>query len=373
MSVTRYPTVLFRVDASLDIGTGHVMRCLTLADALRERGADCRFICREHPGNLLHLIRERGYTAHGLPVDCGEPTAGEGVNRPQSPHAAWLGTDWKRDAEQTRAVLGGSPVDWLVVDHYALDGRWESTMRQICRRLMVIDDLADRVHECDLLLDQNLGRLADDYSGLVPGECELLVGPKYALLRPEFASLREYSLKRRVEPQLKRLLISLGGVDKNNVTADVLEAIRACTLPEAFRITIVMGPHAPWLEQVRATAGQLPWETEVLVDVRNMAELMAESDLAIGAAGSTSWERCTMGLPTLLLVLARNQVEVTGYLSKAGAAECLDYGARLQRQLCEQLASLAVGSEGLAEFSRKARSVCDGAGASRVVGKLQVI
>lgn len=354
------PTVLFRVDASLDIGTGHVMRCLTLADALRERGTVCRFVCREHPGNLLHLIRERGYTAHGLPMDCGESLAGEDVNGSQPPHAAWLGTDWKPDAEQTCAVLGGSPVEWLVVDHYALDGRWESTMRQNCRRLMVIDDLADRVHDCDLLLDQNLGRLADDYSGLVPEECEVLVGPKYALLRPEFASFREYSLKRRVEPQLKRLLISLGGVDKNNVTADVLEAIRACTLPEACRITIVMGPHAPWLDQVRATAGQLPWETEVLVDVRNMAELMAESDLAIGAAGSTSWERCCLGLPSLILVLAENQRSIAMALHSAGAGIAIGTSVDLGT-LSEHWASI-VDPTALAETAAAAFRLTEGKG-----------
>lgn len=360
MTDTRYPTILFRVDASLDIGTGHVMRCLTLADVLRERGADCRFVCREQPGNLLQLIRERGYTTHGLLVDCGESPAGEDVNGPHPSHADWLGTDWKCDAEQTRAAVGESAVEWLVVDHYALDRRWESTMRPVCRRLMVIDDLADRVHDCDLLLDQNLGRKPKDYAELVPGECELLVGPKYALLRPEFAALRKYSLRRRATPRLKRLLISLGGVDKDNVTGEVLDALNGCRLPEDCRITVVMGPHAPWLEQVKSTAGRMPWDTEVLVGVRNMAELMANSDLAIGAGGSTSWERCCLGLPSLILVLAENQRSIAMALHSVGAGIAIGTSIDLGT-LSDHWASI-VDPTALAETAAAAFRLTEGKG-----------
>ena len=206
--------IIFRTDASLDIGTGHFMRCLTLADALRERGAECRFVCREHAGNLLDVIRQRGFEAYGLPLG-DAVTAKSDVSDNLLPlHAAWLGADWASDAEQTLAAIGDTKFDWLIVDHYALDARWEHRLRCSCHRLMVIDDLADRVHDCDLLLDQNLGRTAADYKERVPATCTVLAGAQYALLRPEFAALRAYSLERRAHPKLKRLLITMGGVEQ---------------------------------------------------------------------------------------------------------------------------------------------------------------
>lgn len=307
--------IIFRSDASLQIGTGHIMRCLTLADALRERGTQCSFICREHPGNLINLIRSKGFSVHELKFDQ------DRVGRDSSPsHSAWLGDAWKNDADLTIVGVGHKVVDWLIVDHYALDRRWESSMRSHCRRLMVIDDLADRSHDCDLLLDQNFGRTSKDYGSLLNMDSLTLIGPHYALLRPEFSTLRPQSLARRkTDPQLKNLLITMGGVDKNNTTGKVLDALKICILSPDLLITIVMGPHAPWLEYVRAQASQMPWSTRVLVGVENMAQLMVESDLAIAAAGSTSWEYCCMGLPTIQVALAANQVPVAYALGKAGA------------------------------------------------------
>jgi len=150
--------IAFRTDASSQIGTGHAMRCLTLADALREQDAECQFVCREHEGHLMGYIRSRGHDTHALPR-----------TRPSSSfesdlaHASWLGVDWQTDAAQTRQALGNAALDWLIVDHYALDRPWESALRSSCKRIMVIDDLADRQHDCDLLLDQNYGSSAERY------------------------------------------------------------------------------------------------------------------------------------------------------------------------------------------------------------------
>lgn len=329
--------VVFRTDASLDIGTGHVTRCLTLAEALREQGADCHFICREHPGNLLHEICQRGFKVHALPV--GEHRAPR--DDMQFPaYADWLGADWTTDAAQTKAEVGKTAVDWLIVDHYALGAPWETTLRPWVNRIMVIDDLADRAHDCDLLLDQNFGRQAEEYVNLVPAGCPQLIGPQYALLRPEFATLRSYSLTRRVDGTLNRLLISMGGVDKGNATGKVLSALRNCILPENLNVTVVMGPHAPWLAQVREQARQLPWATKVEINVRNMAQFMADSDLAIGAAGTTAWERCCLGLPTLVIVLADNQREGAAALEAAGCVVRLADDDTLDRTLPEGLAQL---------------------------------
>lgn len=211
-----------------------------------------------------------------------------------------------------------------MVDHYALDRQWERTLRPHCERLMVIDDLADRSHECDVLLDQNLGRAASDYAGLVPTEARVLAGPMHALLRREFSALRDGSLARRqASTGARHILISMGGVDQPNATARALVALRAAGLPEDSRMTVVMGPHAPWLADVLAVAGIMQWPTEVLTNVTDMASLMAASDLAIGAAGTTSWERCCLGLPALIVVLADNQRDAARALEHEGAAVAL--------------------------------------------------
>ena len=352
----------FRADASLQIGSGHVMRCLTLADALRERGASSTFVCRPHPGHLLALIEQRGHQALALP----ELQEGAQPNLKGTAHAHWLGTGWATDAQDTQQALsahtGGQPVDWLVVDHYALDARWEEALRQQAKRIMVIDDLADRPHACDLLLDQNLGRKEADYGGLLKSKTTTLIGPQYALLRPEFAAQRAQSLARRqIKPQLCRLLVTMGGVDKDNATGQVLAALQSCNLPADLRMTVVMGLHAPWLAQVQAQAAQMPWPTEVLVGVNNMAQLMAESDLCIGAAGSTSWERCCLGVPTLMLVLAANQIEAARTIESNNAAWTLAMSDDFPKSLTQSLTKLSDGSV-LMATSLAASSICDGGG-----------
>jgi UDP-2,4-diacetamido-2,4,6-trideoxy-beta-L-altropyranose hydrolase len=363
MNALAQPRIAFRTDASLQIGTGHVMRCLTLADALREKGARCTFVCRPHSGHLLDMIDHRGHHAVAL------PSLATTTNRmPADPvHAAWLGSDWQTDAQQTREALGAQCVDWLVVDHYALDQRWEQVLRPYCQNLMVIDDLADRMHDCDALLDQNLGRSPQDYDGLLKPHAATYIGPQYALLRPEFAHLRSQSLARRVEPQLKHLLITMGGVDKDNATGQVLQALTACHLPSDLRITVVMGPHAPWLAEVKQQSAQMPWPTEVLVAVSYMAQLMVDGDLCIGAAGATSWERCCLGLPTIICVLAANQREIAASLESVGAALALDVQ---QLGMQTKLSDLMVDQNKLHRLGKCAAEVADGLGAERITTML---
>ena len=367
-------SVVFRVDASLEIGTGHVMRCLTLADALSDEDTICTFITRLHDGNLIDVIQRRGYVVHVL------STADEGnlglkgdYTQDTSSFTApyhWLGATQIQDAEMCIPHLVALQPDWLISDHYALDAVWDLALAPYYRKLMVIDDLADRRHECDLLLDQTYGRDPEDYRDLVPDRCRLLCGSEYALLRPEFAALRAQSLARRAATwQLKHLLISLGGVDRDNVTGKVLRALRTSALPSDCRISVVLGPTAPWFLDVQNEARKMPWSTEVLVDVREMAKLMAESDLAIGAAGSTSWERCCLGLPSLVLVLAKNQLPGAVELQKVGAAVVVE----TQQQITIFLKRLQVEdsvTEILTKLSEVAASVADGKGCQRTVKHL---
>ena len=363
--------VVFRTDASLQIGTGHVMRCLTLADALRQRGASCTFVCRQHPGQLLALIAQRGHKALASP---GQQNGAQ-PNHNGTAHGHWLGTDWSTDAQDTQQALsdhtGGQPIDWLVVDHYSLDARWEEALRPQAKRIMVIDDLADRSHACDLLLDQTFGRQAPDYIPLVTDGCTLLCGSKYALLRPEFAALRKYSLRRREKPILKEFLINMGGVDKDNFTGAVLRSLQDCLLPEDCRLTVVMGQTAPWLKNVQDLSRQMPWPTQVLVGVDNIAQLMADSDLAIGAAGATSWERCCLGVPSIMLVVAENQLKVAKSLEEAGAALLCLTDQALSGQLAVQLGSLCSDIELVTLLSKAAAKVTNGTGTGAVLARME--
>jgi UDP-2,4-diacetamido-2,4,6-trideoxy-beta-L-altropyranose hydrolase len=352
--------IAFRTDASLQIGTGHVMRCLTLADGLRERGARSIFICRPHAGHLLDLIKQRGHTALAL------APAEHLLTAPADPqHAHWLGTSWYSDAAQTLDVLGDQVLDWLVVDHYAIDWRWEDAMRPCTRRILAIDDLADRPHACDMLLDQNLGRQAEHYGGLLKRHTQTLIGPEFALLRPEFAQWRKHSLQRRENPQLKNLLITMGGVDQSNATGQVLEALNRCDLPVDLSVTVVMGPCAPWLAQVQARAAVMPRPTQVLAGVSNMAQLMAESDLCIGAAGGSVWERCALGLPTLVLILAANQHSSAMALQSHKAAWVAADAQQLMAQM-SVLFNKETQTAALQKMSQAAAKLATGNGASQV-------
>lgn len=358
--------VVFRADASVAIGSGHIMRCLTLAAVLRQQGHDCHFVCREHPGHLLDVIAKQGFSVAILPASDRLPEI-----HPTA-HAAWLGSTQQQDAAACIPILQAAACDWLVVDHYALDATWEQALRPHCRRIMVIDDLADRTHDCDVLLDQTLGRSAQDYAAWVPATCRLLTGSQYALLRPEFAQWRTQSLqyRRAHSGGLQQLFINMGGVDKDNHTGRVLAALAAAAhrLPENMSLTVVMGATAPHLAAVQQQAQTLPWPVAVRVNAHNMAELMSQADLAIGAAGSSAWERCCLGLPSVMVVLADNQHSIAHQLQAAGAADWLDADSPHFDQ--ELVAVLQADAASRAKRSRRAAALVDGEGAARVAAAI---
>ena len=363
MALLRKPDALtdFRVDASIEIGTGHVMRCLTLAEALSDLGVRCRFICRPHDGNMLDEIAARGFETIALPpLRSDSATTGSSFS-----HAHWLATTAERDAQETKDAICANPPDWMVVDHYGIDRTWEVMVHSVGIKVLVIDDLADRPHHCDALLDHGLDRDVAEYSLLVPRKTKCFFGPQYALLRPEFAEMRAANLARRQSPSLNRLLISMGGVDKDNATGRVLAAMAGNAWAEASEVTVVMGPRAPSLKEVRAQAAAMPGRVEVLVGTTRMAELMHKADLAIGGAGTTSWERCCLGLPSIVLVLADNQKKVAASLARAGAV----FVAKTMSDVAAYLArhhSTPAALGDIAEMSRNAARITDGRGATKV-------
>jgi len=296
--------IIFRTDASMKIGTGHIMRCLTLADRLRAKGAEIAFINRALPGNLSHFVKSNGYKVYQLPC------ADEKFDN--------AGISWETDAEQTASFLSKQKLlaDWLIVDQYDLDKNWELKVRPYVKKIMVIDDLADRPHDCDLLLDQNFYiNLNHRYEGLVPNHCQKLLGPRYLLLRPEFGEARK-NLRER-HGSVKRIFIFFGGSDASNQTLKALKAIRLLDRGD-IGIDVVVGSSNRHQEQIKRLCGTMPGAT-FYCQVKNMAQLMLNADLAIGAGGTTTWERCYLGLPTITIITAPNQAEMTAAVAAAGA------------------------------------------------------
>lgn len=359
--------VVFRTDASIQIGTGHIMRCLTLADEMARQGHECLFICREHLGHLGHLVVGKNHKLILLPTLTDTP-----LQRHRSPaddYTSWLGALWQEDARQTLDAISPLNPDWLIVDHYALDSEWESTLSSAVKKIMVIDDLANRPHECALMLDQNLGCVTSDYDGLLPGKCQRLIGPRYALLRPEFAALREQSLKRRKNPEIKRILISFGGVDRDNVTGQILTALSRSSLPDGTALDIIMGVSAPHSNEVRQQAAELRFKATVSVNVQDMAQRMCQADLSIGAVGSTSWERCCLGLPSILVVLAENQRSAAEALKNSGAVIIPKSGMAVRAEL-ESLLSSPNTERKLIRMTELGSAMVQGDGCKKVVKKL---
>ena len=355
-------TIVFRVDASILIGTGHVMRCLTLANCFNTLGYSCTFICRSHKGHLGDLILSEGHQLRLLANN--ERDANDMCLAPWNNHSNWLGVHWSLDAQQSKEIVENLEPQWLIVDHYALDSFWEAEIRPLVKKIMVIDDLSDRNHDCDLLLDQTFNRQKQDYLEKVPSHCVLLCGAQYSLLRAEFSEWRETSLRHRESSGLNLILVNLGGVDKDDFTSRVLLGLRCCDLPKTTKIIVVMGRTAPWKSKVTSIASLMPWETEVKIDVSSMAELMAESDLAIGAAGATTWERCALGLPSIQVVIADNQRLIAKSLFAVGAVKILENFSELPYLIYS-------AEEWMPSISKNCRTITDGFGVNRVVPYLK--
>lgn len=331
--------IAIRTDASVEIGVGHAVRCLTLASALRELGAQVTF--------ALGGSHSAGHT---LVANAGFPI---------------------QNVEKTHAPLKGQ-WDWAVIDHYDLDRRWEERARLFAQRVFVIDDLANRPHACDVLLDQNLFEaMGERYAKLVHPSCEQLYGPKFALIRPEFQTARAH-LKKRAGKRVDRVLVSYGGTDPYNATVRVLDAL--ARLPSCpFAIDVVIGSSNPHREEVAAKCALLK-TAHLIVQSEKMAALMADSDLALGAAGSSTWERACLGLPTLTLSLTPSQEEIAQAVVSVGAAAHMGKFQELSSGDIARAIERAVSDGPLrAQMEERALALVDGEGATRVAKRLMAL
>lgn len=359
--------VAFRVDAGPVIGTGHLARCRVLAGTLRrEASAETLFLCRGLPGEFVGDLRRDGFDVFPLAV------SGAGAPDPDGPpHRDWLAVTQQADADGTAAAMserGWSGADWLVVDHYALDARWERSMRSRARRILAIDDLADRDHDVDLLLDQNLredGGAA--YAGRLRPDARRLLGPRYALLREEFARVAANPAFR---DEARRVFVCFGGSDAGNATTAALQALEHPSLGH-LRVDVVIGRAHPAREALEQRT-QRERRFRLHIDPPAVAPLMHEADVAIGGGGVMTWERCAAGLPAIAWPIAANQRSVLGAAAAAGAILLVDDGTwRSAERLAAQIAVLAGDAgrrRGMAEAGRR---LCDGLGASRVYGAMR--
>lgn len=348
------PVVAVRADSSHQIGSGHVTRCLTLADELRQRGKDVFFICCELPGNISTLIENRGYGVLRFePAPTGQMAA------------------WEYDAQQTGFILTKQswwPV-WLIVDHYALDHKWESKIRSWVSKIMVIDDLANRPHDCDLLLDQTFGQDRERYEGLISERCQALCGTSYTLLRPEFAQIRNSGSQYDRLDEKPVIHVFFGRMDHANYTARFARLL--LTEFRRVKIKILVGSGYQGTGELRELSkdfgGRIRWDQEVT----NVAAHMAECTLAFGAPGMATWERACLGLPAAYLAVAENQAVILESLSKKGFCYYLGSAESISDQ--ELVYRFGEFLDNMRQL-RSIREVClanvDGKGTERVVATL---
>jgi UDP-2,4-diacetamido-2,4,6-trideoxy-beta-L-altropyranose hydrolase len=341
---------IFRVDASRDIGSGHVMRCLSLADCLAALGNRCAFLCRPAPGDLVSEIERRGHTVIRMPSM---------ADRPALPEAG--------DARASVEGLAGLAVDWLVVDHYGLGIEWEHAVGTCAQNLLAIDDIG-RDHECSLLLDQNFPNPMHACYRRSLSEAKLLIGPQYALLRADFAASRSAALQRRTGT-LVRILVSMGGSDPSNATAKALAGLESAWQP-GWHVDVIIGASNPHRESIESICARLPAAT-LYVQTSKMAQLMTAADCAIGAGGSTTWERCCLGLPSLVSILSNDQTAIATAVAQAGAQSLVGRDQEVSVADYSREVS-ALSPARLLAMSAAAARICDGLGARRVAEQLQM-
>jgi UDP-2,4-diacetamido-2,4,6-trideoxy-beta-L-altropyranose hydrolase len=350
--------VVIRTDSSNSIGFGHVIRCLTLADALSSLGATIEFVARAHHGNLNKHIESRGYKVHSLSV-----IAEFDLQTSLKGYEKWLGVKQEVDAVETIKALAGGKIDWLIVDHYALDQTWEEIVGLNAVHTLVIDDIANRYHKCNCLLDQNYEN-KNRYLKWVNKECALLLGPSFALLRPEYALFRKNSRKKTIS----RVMVFFGGVDLDDLTG---EALRALSLPDLDNLDVDIVVSANYerreiLDELAMARGRV-----VIHDsLPHLAELMSIADIAIGAGGVANWERMCLGLPGLVVTVANNQIPISKELHEKGAIRWLGSKKDVNSEVIRDALLSEINSPYYAERINTAYSLCDGKGVKRVVKTL---
>ena len=332
---------ILRTDASVELGNGHIIRCLALADALASGDWLCLFAVGPETLTVFPAIQDTDHSV--LLVECDEEEEPGFI---------------QKSLEQ--------PCALLVVDHYQRDARFEAACRTWAGGIAVIDDLSDRRHECDVLLDQNQLRAEEVYRSLIPSEAIVLAGPDYAMLRQQFFSLKYEALKKfNQADQVKNIFVSFGSTDLQNFSSVALQVISE--ISSSITIDVSIGSRAPNLKSLQSLGRELSNDVKIHVDHVDMVGLMMKADIAVGAAGLTAWERCCIGLPSIAVITAENQQHLAIELHNHGAATVIEgQSSDTRGALLSAAKSLIKEPKKRINMSVRAGLLCDGLGAGRV-------
>lgn len=355
--------IAFRVDSSYQMGIGHVMRCLTLAKMLKQTDrVRILFFCRTVPGNVNQAILDAGFEL----VEMRAPRADVGGSLF---HSSWLGASQQEDAGELLALaksLGIHRFDHLIVDHYAIDSTWQQMLRPFSCKIMVIDDLGDREHDCDILLDQTFNCQNEKYRPLVPAHCRLLLGTEFALLRTEFQCESAAIRQRRARADIRHILVMFGGSDPDNLSLNTLQILSR--RPELEKVSVIMGRSSLHYEAVVNYCRDNP-KLHCYHAPKHIAKLMISADLAVGAAGTTAWERCACGLPSVAVIQAENQRQISHELAEVGVMTCLEID-EMMTGLEPQIDNWQNDSAHYLDAVNRCLMICDGQGSVRVAAYL---
>lgn len=342
--------VCFRVDSSLQIGSGHIERCITLSKQLIKKGMKIHFICRNHIGHMEKRIKQEGFDVTILPI---KKSISNKLNiNYKNKHKSWLGENWDVDAKETSEIILKKKPQWLIIDHYAIDIKWENLIKSLTGvKIMVIDGLANRHHNCEILLDHTYSQNNNlRWKSLFPSHCKLLSGPKHALLRQEFISEKKKLSKKT--GKIKRILISFGGYDRINATKKTLEAIISLNKSDIL-IDVVVGNHFPYISQIQKLCNEFSY-IKLHIQPLKIAKLMSLADLSIGAGGTMVWERCYLGLPALLISIADNQRRQAAAVHSYGALINLGfYKKNIDKVIIKELNKLFRDKKKILSMNRK--------------------
>lgn len=338
--------LVIRADASPEIGTGHVMRCLALAEPWLQGGGNITFVSAKLPSALAKRIKISGIQLQSLSA----PPGGEA------------------DAKELAQIAKKQKADWVVVDGYHFEANYQRELKNAGLRFLFFDDFGHAKHYCaDFVLNQNLGAGENLYSSR-ESFTKLLLGARFVQLRNEFSKWRDW--RRTIPPQTKKILVTLGGSDSENVTLKVVQAIQQIS-DLKFEAAIVIGGSNPHGEELKSVTQSSP-AIRLIQDAENMPELMAEADLAIAAGGTTAWELAFMGLPALMMVMADNQRSNAEQLQSAGVARNLGWHKDLPpEKIAQQMGSLSDDFLTRGKMSRCGKELVDGLGSERVMSCLQ--
>jgi UDP-2,4-diacetamido-2,4,6-trideoxy-beta-L-altropyranose hydrolase len=361
-----FSKVAFRFDSSTWIGSGHAVRCSTLGRALLRQGVEVHILTREMPGHSIESLKGQGFLVHPLPK----------ISQPlesncELPHGTWLGVDQETDLTQCSKKLSSlGRFDWLITDHYALDHRWQKPIRQFTKRILAIDDVADRKLEADILLDQNYFKNPSErYLGLVPEDCLLLLGPSFALLKEDFQQLTSQISHR--DGKIRRIFVFFGGFDEPSLTARWVDAF--ISLPQQDVVAdVVINKKHPSFSKLKIISQADP-RLKLHSDLPSLGPLMLKADLAFGGGGTTTWERCCLGLPSIVISLAENQISIAKALSQANILGYLGHHDQLNEKSMQYHLSQLIKNGPDPNWAEASRFLVDGKGTLRTAETMSEI